>query len=86
MILTAAVGQAGLGATVCGPVTAHTGRTGIRLPASPFRTGALQPAALGGSGAAVTRLQLQHPGLQVPVLGKQSGGAGSAQLLSQTIP
>lgn len=75
-ILTTAVGQVGLGATVCGPITAHAGRAGIRLPASSFRTGATWAPALGGDGAALTGLQLHDSGLQLPVLGKARAGGG----------
>lgn len=61
---------------MCGPITAHAGRAGIRLPASSFRTGVTWPPALGGGWAALTGLQLNHPGLQLPVLGKARTGGG----------
>lgn len=81
MALTAAVGQAGHRVTVCGPILADAGRTGVRFPASPLGPGPPQAPALGRSWAAFTGLQLPHPRLQVLVLGKKARqGEALAQL------
>lgn len=81
MALTAAVGQARHRVTVCSPILADAGRTGVRFPASPLGPGPPQPPALGRSWAAFAGLQLPHPHLQLLVLGKKvRRGAVLAQL------
>lgn len=63
-----ALGKAGLGTTVRSPILADAGSTGVGLPAGPLRPSPAQCPALKGGWAALTGLQLPHPGLQVLVL------------------